>query len=116
MSAAALTEMDEHSTILMVYMTAANREEAEKIAHILVMKKVVACVNILGGITSIYEWKGSIEHASEIAMVAKTTTGQYAELERLVAAAHSYECPCIVAWPIEQGYPAYLDWVRESAR
>lgn len=107
--------MSDKCPVLMVYMTAANQAEAEKIAHILVAKKAAACVNILGGITSIYEWKGSIEHAAEIALVAKTTSDRYPDLERLVKAAHSYECPCIVAWPIAYGHPVYLDWVRESA-
>jgi len=107
--------MSDEFPVLMVYMTAANQAEAEKIAHILVVKKAAACVNILGGITSIYEWKGSIEHAGEVAMVAKTTTARFPDLERLVKAAHSYECPCIVAWPIQHGHPAYLDWVRKFA-
>lgn len=107
--------MSEHDRVWMVYMTVANQAEAEKIANLLVMKKVAACVNILGGIQSVYEWKGSIEHSREVAMIAKTTAARYPELENLVKATHSYECPCIVAWPIEHGHPAYMDWVRKSA-
>jgi len=108
--------MSNNDVVLMVYVTVPNRDEAEKIATLLVKQKLAACVNILGEIQSVYEWKGVIERSKEIAMVAKTTTGQYAALEQLIKSHHSYECPCIVAWPIERGYPPFLAWVNETVK
>lgn len=107
--------MKRNATVLMVYMTAANQAEAKRLARHLVEQKVAACVNILGAISSVYEWKGKVENAKEIALVAKTTTAAYPKLERIVKANHSYECPCIVAWKIDQGNPPFLQWVGEQA-
>jgi periplasmic divalent cation tolerance protein len=100
--------------ILMVYMTFASREEAEKIATLLVKQRLAACVNILGEIQSVYEWKGTIERSKEFAMIAKTTTGQYPALEQLIKNHHSYECPCIVAWSINRGFLPFLEWVKTN--
>jgi periplasmic divalent cation tolerance protein len=79
-----------------------------------VKKKCVACVNILGEIKSIYEWKGTVERSSEIALIAKTTASAYPSMEKIFKECHSYECPCIVAWPIEKGHGPFLEWVKQS--
>lgn len=106
--------MGRDKTVLMVYMTFANQQEAKKIAALLVKKKLAACVNILGKIHSIFEWKGAIEKSKEIAVIAKTTRARYATLEKLIKQRHSYECPCIVAWPVERGNAPFLAWVNDS--
>lgn len=101
-------------SVLMVYMTAPSSEEASRLGELLVREEAAACVNILGALSSIYRWEGAVEHASEVAMVAKTTEAAYPRLEELVRGNHSYECPCIVAFPLNQGFPPFLDWVRKS--
>lgn len=106
--------MKRNTKVRMVYMTAANQAEAKKLARLLVEQKAAACVNILGSISSIYEWKGKVENAKEIALVAKTTDAAYPRLERIVRENHSYECPCIVAWAIDKGNPPFLQWVGEQ--
>jgi periplasmic divalent cation tolerance protein len=100
--------------VLMVYVTAANQDDAEKIAARAVQEKVAACANLLGPITSIYEWKGTVERSEEWAMLLKTTEEKFPALELLIKTLHGYEVPCIVAWRIDQGSPAFLDWVRTS--
>ena len=97
-------------------MTAANRDEAGRIADALVREKLAACVNVLGEISSVYEWKGTLEHATEVAMIAKTTREKYPELEKQVKQLHSYECPCMVAWPIAVGHAPFLDWIKASVQ
>lgn len=101
--------------IVMVYLTAANRAEAEKLAEVLVGEGAAACVNLLGPIASVYRWEGRVEHAEEIAMIAKTTSAAFTRLEELVRQHHSYTCPCIVAWPLSGGHAPFLDWVRACA-
>lgn len=100
--------------VIMVYMTASDDSEAMKIAEMLVEERVVACVNVLGAMQSVYRWQGKIERAGEVAMIAKTTRAQFSRVEGLVKRQHSYACPCIVAWPLSAGYPPYLDWLREQ--
>jgi periplasmic divalent cation tolerance protein len=92
-------------------MTAANREEAGRIARALVEAKLAACVQILPPIESIYYWKGEYTHDSEVLMLAKTTRGRFAELEASVRGLHSYETPEIIALPIIEGSADYLKWL-----
>ncbi|MFA5041353.1 MAG: divalent-cation tolerance protein CutA [Bdellovibrionales bacterium] len=99
---------------LSVYMTAASREEAEKIALALVEEKLVACANIFPGVLSVYRWEGKVERANECAIIAKTTTNKFDALSQRVKELHSYECPCVVALPIVAGSDEYLEWIRKE--
>ncbi len=101
--------------ILLVYITAANSAEAERIAETLVSERLAACENIQPSIRSIYRWRGAVERAEEAALLAKTRADRFEALRARVREIHSYEVPCIVAWPIARGHPAFLDWVREES-
>ena len=96
---------------IVVFMTAANGEEAARLADMLVGAHLAACVQILPEMESVYRWQGKIERQSEILLIAKTTQGKFAELEREVRALHSYDTPEIVAVPISEASPAYLKWL-----
>jgi len=100
----------------MVYITAPDASFAEKLADLIVSKRVAACVNILGKIRSIYRWKGRIERTGEIALIAKTTVARYSALEKLIRAHHPYECPCIVALPLDRGHGPFLKWIRDQVQ
>jgi periplasmic divalent cation tolerance protein len=99
---------------MMIYITAKNANEAETIANALVEERLVACVNIIGPVRSIYRWKGNIERESEAVMVAKTKETLVDKVIERVKALHSYECPCIEAIPIVNGNPAYLQWICDE--
>jgi periplasmic divalent cation tolerance protein len=99
-----------------VYVTAGSRDEAEKIARALVEEKLAACVNILPGVKSTYRWQGKIETTDEIVLIAKSRAALFPKLEKRVKELHSYECPCIVAWPVEAGHRPYLDWLTEETK
>lgn len=101
---------------LSVYVVAAAREEARKIARALVDEKLAACVNILGDVESIYRWNDVVEEARECAMIIKTTDDVFAALKARVVELHSYDCPCIVAWEIADGHAPYLDWIVANTR
>ena len=92
-------------------MTAANADEATRIAEMLVERKLAACVQILPPMTSIYVWKGDVQRESEILLVAKSTRAKFGELEAAVRAIHSYETPEIIALPIVAGSRSYLSWL-----
>ena len=94
-----------------VYMTAASADEAERIAEILVGERLAACVNILGSINSVYRWQGAVQREVEVAMLAKTRAALFDALSARVRALHSYETPCIVAWPVEAGDAGYMAWI-----
>lgn len=97
-----------------VFMTAPNREEAGRLAEMLVSKQLAACVQILPGMESVYRWHGKLERQNEVLLIAKTLNSKFAELEKEVRALHSYETPEIVAVPLTAGSSAYLGWLSAS--
>ncbi len=99
-----------------VYMTAADREAALRIGRLLVAERLAACVNILGAVTSVYEWDGAVEEGEEIAFIAKTSEDRIKALSERVKAVHDYDCPCVVALPLTGGNPAFLDWIGDQTR
>ena len=102
--------------VLSVYVTAADAEEARRIGRALVEENLAACVNLLPGHTAIYRWKGELEEGAECAFLAKTTAGRFEALRARVRALHSYDLPCIVAFPAETGDAEFLDWVCAGVR
>lgn len=94
-----------------VYMTCETMAEAENLGSVLVERRLVACVNILGGMQSMYWWQGRLEKAEEVVLIAKTRTSLVDELTEAVKAMHSYEVPCVVALPIANGNPDFLQWI-----
>src|SRR5215510_6829182 len=99
---------------IVVFMTAANGEEATRLAEMLVGAHLAACVQILPEIESVYRWQGKIERQAEILLLAKTTRAKFADLEREVRALHSYDTPEIIAVPVEMGSAAYLQWLIKA--
>ena len=97
---------------IVVLSTCASAEDAEKIARRLIELRVAACVNVLAGARSFYRWDGAIQDSGEWLLIIKTSRTRFdslrAELERL----HSYEVPEIVALPILDGAPNYLNWLE----
>ena len=99
---------------IVVFVTAANGEEASRLAEMLVGAHLAACVQILPEMESVYRWQGKIERSSEVLLLAKTTRGKFDDLEREVRALHSYDTPEIVAVPIVAGSAPYLEWLVQA--
>lgn len=107
--------MSDNEPILVV-MTAASREEAARLADMLVGSRLAACVQLLPEIESVYRWEGEIERQAETLLFAKTSREKFSELERSVRAIHSYETPEIIALPIVTGSVPYLLWLEASLK
>jgi periplasmic divalent cation tolerance protein len=101
---------------LLVITNVPDRATAERIAEALVTQRAAACVNILGGCTSVYRWEGKLEQANEVPLLMKTTREAYPRLESLLRELHPYELPEIIALPVSAGLPGYLDWVEQETR
>jgi periplasmic divalent cation tolerance protein len=97
---------------ILVISTLPDREQAEKLAQVLIDQKLAACVNILPAATSVYRWQGKVETASETMVLIKTTMERYPALESVIKTQHPYELPEIIAVPLVAGLPAYLAWVE----
>jgi periplasmic divalent cation tolerance protein len=100
---------------IIVFSTAANAKEANRIAKDLIERKLAACVNIVP-ISSHYRWKGRAMHHRECLMVIKTRSDAFVRVKGRILALHSYQLPEIVALKIEDGYKPYLEWLDSSVR
>ena len=90
--------------------------DVDAFARTLVEERLAACVNVLPGVRSIYRWKGAVEEASEVMLVAKTRASRAAALAARVRALHPYELPEVLALPVTDGSRAYLRWVVAESR
>lgn len=99
-------------TPLFVYITCASLDEAKRIGRALVEARLCACVNILPGMTSLYWWQGKIEEGQETVLIAKTREALLDALTAKVKALHSYQCPCVVAIPVQAGNDDYVKWIE----
>jgi periplasmic divalent cation tolerance protein len=97
----------------LIYCTCPDQAIATELAQQLIAMKVAACINILPNLTSIYNWEGQIETATESLLMIKTTIERYSELETLILQLHPYQVPEIIATPIEKALPNYLNWIDQ---
>ena len=97
-----------------VVTTVAKREDALRLAHALVERKLTACAQI-SAIESVYSWKGEIQQEPELRVLFKTTEERYALVESTIRELHPYELPAIHAFAFEHVYSAYAEWIAENA-
>jgi len=101
---------------VVVFMTAPDADVASRMANTLVGEKLVACVNILPGVRSIYQWEGKLCDEAEVLCLMKTRLDLFPALRERIAALHPYQVPEIIALPLAAGHPPYLDWIAQSTR
>jgi periplasmic divalent cation tolerance protein len=94
--------------------TLPNRALADQVASNLVDARLAACAQVIGPLTSTYQWQGRMETAEEWYCFLKTTESRLPALRARLRELHPYEVPEIIAVPIADGDPAYLRWIRES--
>ncbi len=100
----------------MVICTFPSMEKARQIGTVLVQMQLVACVNLIPGIQSIYCWEGKVESQEEVIAFFKTSAARYQQLEEKVIEMHPYEVPELVVVDLAAGFPAYLQWVLSSTQ
>ena len=99
---------------IVVFITAKDKSEAEKIAQGLLKAKLIACANIIEGIQSLFWWEGKIDSAKEALLVLKTKKALFKKIQSKVKALHSYQTPEIIALPIVSSSEDYLKWIDSS--
>jgi periplasmic divalent cation tolerance protein len=101
---------------IVVFITAANKKEAGRIAEKLIKDKLAACVNIVRGVESLFWWKSKVDKQVEFLLIAKSRRDKLPKLIQAVKKEHSYEVPEIIAIPIIAGDKKYLRWIDDSIR
>lgn len=96
----------------LVITTCPNAEVAADLARHLVEARLAACVNIVPGIRSVYQWKGELVTDDEHLLLMKSRPDAYPQLEAAIRAEHPYELPEVIMVPIAQGSTDYLKWIN----
>ncbi len=102
------------SAYIVVFITAADNEEAKLISKVLLEQRKAACVNIVPQVSSVYWWKEKIVSDKESLLIAKTKATLLEDVIEVVREVHSYENPEILALPVYGGSPVYLEWLDEA--
>jgi periplasmic divalent cation tolerance protein len=100
--------------ISVIYTTLDNEQDARKIANFLIEEQIVACVNIIPNVISIYRWKGKIEEEKEFILIAKTVDENVIKTIKRIKELHNYELPDIIAIPVNNGYDEYLEYIKRE--
>jgi periplasmic divalent cation tolerance protein len=95
----------------LILVTASPRAEAKRIAHALVEERLAACVNLIGGVHSVYRWKETVETADEVLLLIKTRQEKIDAVRTRVHELHSYEVPEFLVLDVTEGSSAYLEWI-----
>lgn len=98
---------------LVVYVTAPEAL-APTLAAALVERRLAACVSVMPGVRSFYQWQGKLQDEVEVMLFIKTTTGRFEALTAAVIELHTYDVPEVIAVPIAQAHAPYLSWIRDS--
>ena len=107
------TNMTEYIQVLT---TVENKADAEKIAKNLVEKRIAACVQIIGPLTSYFQWQGKLDSAQEYLCLIKSRADLFPALEAEIKSMHPYEVPEILATPITKGGKDYLNWLASELK
>lgn len=99
---------------IQVFSTVEKKEDAHRITKMVVEKRLAACAQIIGPITSTFWWKERLEEEEEWLLVMKTRDDLYAELEKAIKEDHPYEVPEILAVPVIEGNKSYLEWIEKE--
>ena len=99
---------------IVVFVTAKDEAEAQKISEKLLQAKLAACVNVISNIRSVFWWEGKIDQSNEVLLMIKSQKKLFSKIVAAVKSVHSYSVPEIIALPIVDGQKDYLQWIKES--
>ncbi len=89
-------------------------DAAERLARVLVERRLAACVNVVPGVRSFYWWEGELQMDGESLLVIKCPRDGVDTLTTELVEAHPYDVPEVVAFDVVGGNSAYFEWVRKS--
>jgi len=102
------------ASYVVVFVMVSDEKEATKIVRNLLKDRLIACANIVGPVSSLFWWKGKIDKANEFLVIMKSRKNLFKKLSERVKELHSYEVPEVIALPVIEGLPSYLNWLGTS--
>jgi len=104
------------ASVFQLESTVDSAEEARKIAAALVEKRLAACVQIAGPISSTFRWEGRVQGAEEYLLLCKVPGERLEEAAALIEQLHSYDVPEVLAFEVAHGSRSYLEWVAAETK
>ena len=99
---------------IVILSTVPDADKAAEIAKALVEEHLVACVNIIPGLRSIFRWEGKLSDDAEVLCIIKTARDRFDQVAARIKSLHPYSVPEVIALPIVRGFDPYLEWIRKS--
>jgi periplasmic divalent cation tolerance protein len=99
-------------TLVLIYTTFANFEEAEKVSKGLLRDKLIVCVNMFPQVNSLYLWEDKIHSNNEAVAVMKSRDDLTDKIIERIEAQHSYSQPVILVIPVAKVNKSFGDWVN----
>lgn len=99
---------------IIIFMTATSKSEARRIVKNLLEKRIIACANIYSPVESYFWWQGKIDKANEVLVLLKSDQRLFTKLSKAIKEMHSYDVPEILAVPVLEGFPRYLEWLNTA--
>jgi periplasmic divalent cation tolerance protein len=106
--------LEENDKPVLIYATFPDRATAEAVGGALVDRGLVACVNILPGMISIYVWEGQRQRSSEVVMIAKTRDARAEEAMAALVSEHPYDNPAVLLLPVMAGAEEFCAWIASQ--
>ncbi len=102
--------------MIQVFTTTETKDDAQKIAQVLLEKRLAGCVQIVGPITSSYWWEDEITSSKEYLCLIKSRDDLFPQVEKTIREVHPYDVPEVLAVTVPAGSQAYLDWLNKELR
>jgi periplasmic divalent cation tolerance protein len=99
---------------LELHVTMPDADQATSLARVLVEEGLAACVNVVPGVRSVYAWEGRLQEEDEVLCLIKTRPAVFDRARQRILDLHPYEVPEILAFAVDDGSPAYLDWLSKA--
>lgn len=109
-------DSDGGTDAVMVYATFPDEAAAAAVAEALVCAGLIACANVMPGVTSFFIWEGRLEREREVAVVMKTVRALAADVVAETRRRHTYDNPAVIVLPIVAGSADYLAWIALQTR
>ena len=103
-------------SLVVVYLTTPSQQVAHQLSERLVQQHVVACVNIVPAIQSVYRWKGEVCRDDEVLLICKTRQSLVSRVAEVARGLAYAECPEVIATPIVAGSIDYLQWLAGNTK
>ena len=99
---------------IVILSTCSTRQEAERLARLLVDDRLAACVTVIPQVRSFYRWKDAVESSEEYLLLIKSSRDRFDSVRAKIETAHSYEVPEVIAIPVVDGAPNYMNWLTAN--